>query len=80
MRPTSFYSRRQPQETTVFVRYTNKTTLNIKEENQLREQVNTWLMEHTDYRIEFGSIDGTRVGVYLEPQDALALRLAFGIL
>lgn len=74
-----FHSRRQTQETTVFVRYTSKTKLGMEEENILREKFNVWLMKHTDYRIEFGSVDGTRLGVFLEPADALAFRLTFGL-
>ncbi len=75
----SFASRRQSQIGTVFVHYTKKTKLSIKEDWDLRKKFDEWLMKHTDYRIEFGTLDGTRLGVYLEPADALAFRLTFGL-
>ena len=38
-----------------------------------------WLSEHVGSEIEYGYVNGARVGFYLEPEDAIAFKLRFNL-
>lgn len=64
-------------ERKVFVRYTNGP-LNLNEDVKLIKKLEPWLIQQTGKRnIEWGYINGRRVGMYLSPEDAIIFRLTF---
>lgn len=62
----------------VLVRFT-KQNLSMHQGVDRINQYLPWLMEHTVGEIEYGYVNGARVGFYLEPEDAIAFKLRFNL-
>jgi len=62
----------------VLIRYTDKP-LKMHDDAKELGKYWPWLKEHIAYEIEYGYINGHRVGFYLEPEDAIMFRLRFGL-
>lgn len=61
----------------ILVRYTEKTSLTRKIDFAMAHKVSVWCKGHIAYDIEWAYINGWRVGLFLEPQDATLFRLIF---
>ena len=62
----------------VLVRFTNKASVSLHEETLILKKVGKWIIKTIPYTCEWAYVNGGRVGIYLEPEDAILFRIMFG--
>jgi hypothetical protein len=60
----------------VLVRYSDRQ-LTVGECNAIANKISVWWKGHIPYELEWAYIGGSRVGVYLLPEDATLFKLTF---